>query len=91
MPGRNEKFFSLSSVQSGYGAHSASVGTGVLFTRNKVAGYKTDSLPPGVKARDVWTYTFMPPHAIKVWCLIKHRENLPFHLLVAIRGLQIVS
>jgi hypothetical protein len=34
--------------------------------------HQTDSLSSGVKVRNVWPYTFMIPHTIMVWCLIKH-------------------
>ena len=28
-----------------------------------------------VEVQNKWIYTFTPPHAFKVWCLIKHNEN----------------
>jgi hypothetical protein len=54
---------------------------GVLSLGVKRPGREAGHSPPSsAEVKNEWSYTSTPQYVFMAWCLVKHRENLPFYL-----------
>jgi hypothetical protein len=69
----------LHSVQVGSGAYPASypIDTVGYFHGDKTVGSRRRPFSIQYRGQEWWSYTSVPPYVFIVWCLIKHRDNLP--------------
>jgi hypothetical protein len=40
------------------------------------------SPPSSAEVKNTWSYTSTPPYAFTDWCLVKHRNNFTFTLVI---------
>jgi hypothetical protein len=56
---------------------------GALSSGVKQSGHETNHSPPSsVEVKYAWCYTSIPQYIFMAWCLVKHRDNFTFTLLV---------
>jgi hypothetical protein len=79
-PAGTGNFFLHHRVPNGSGAHPASypMGTRGSFPRGKAAGAWSWPLPSSVEVKNAWSYTSTPQYFFMAWCIVKHKETLPF-------------
>jgi hypothetical protein len=59
---------------------------GALSLGVKRPGREADHSPPsGAEVKNAWSYTSTPQYAFIVWCLVKHKDNFTFYLLLSQR------
>jgi hypothetical protein len=47
----------------------------------KRPGREADNSPPSTaEATNAWSYFLQSPNMLVVWCLVRHRDILPFYL-----------
>jgi hypothetical protein len=56
---------------------------GALSLGVKRLGLEADHSPPSsVEVKNAWSYTSTPQYVFMAWCLVKHRDNFTFYLVV---------
>jgi hypothetical protein len=76
--GRGEIFSLRHRVKTGSGTHPASqpMGTGDLTRGVKRPGREAEHSPPcSTEVKNAWGYTSTPPHAFRMWYILKHRDS----------------